>query len=110
MKNIILISLVISLLTCSHFKLSANDAEEKSLVYIRIEEAIYKKDSWMKIVENGESTLIQLSGFNQDKDKTINQKTIAAKLKEYLDQGYEIKSSTAFFLPNIGVTNYILVK
>ncbi len=84
--------------------------EAKDIVTIRIQEGAMKKNSKIMIVKNGESEIINIDGFNTKEDPAKNFKKISVLLNEYLNEGYEIVSSTALSSQMILITDYILVK
>lgn len=84
--------------------------ETKDIVTIRIQEGITKKDSKMMIIKSGVAEIIKIDGFNTKEDPAKNFKKISNLLNVYLNDGYEIISSTALSTQMILITDYILVK
>ncbi|MCB0482026.1 MAG: hypothetical protein KDC83_11380 [Flavobacteriales bacterium] len=103
-----LIAILISGMSIVSF--AQTESEKKSTVLIRVEEALTKGDSWIKVIDSEKSSAEHLTGFKNYGEWDENLKLIQSTLDKYIKQGYSIASSNAFFFPNIAVTNYILVK
>lgn len=110
MKNAIILKLIPILVLFFSSFCAFSAPEGENVVVIRIEESLTKADSWIKIIDNGESFAEHLNGWKYANDWAENLKTIESTLDKYIKQGYIVQSSNAFSFPSVAITNYILVK